>query len=147
MLLFAMPLPAPDEAVFGVDHFANSAEAALGEDTGRRVRFVKGVGAYERDVLGEGKARECLGRLGRVALAPMLGLNTVGDFDEAIRGWPFEAATPDIATSLTMHHGKAVTPRINRLRGPQRGEPIGRDLGTILWSHRIDHRESFFPGQ
>jgi hypothetical protein len=109
-------------------------------DSRQRVR------ANGANVLGEGEVRERLGRLGCVAVALMLRFNAVGDFHGAVGRRPFEAAASHGATGIAMHDGKPVQPRINGLRSPDRGEPLGRNLGPILRRHCIDHCESVFSG-
>jgi hypothetical protein len=146
MRLFIMPLPAPDGAVLGVDNWADVAEAALGEDARRGVRFGKRVGANGANVLGEGEAGERLGRLGCVAFALVLRVNAVSNLHDAIGRRPFKAATADGAAGFAMHDGKSVPPRIHGFGSPHGGEPLRRDVDPILRPHRIDHGESFFSG-
>src|SRR4051794_19140930 len=100
--------PAPHEAILWVDDRADVAEAALGEDARGGVWFWQRVGANGANVLGEGEIGERLGRLGRVAVSLMLGLDRVGDLHDAICRRSFEAALADGVACIAVQHGETV---------------------------------------
>lgn len=63
----------------------------------------------------ESEIDQCLGGLSRVAFALVIGMDAVGDLDDAAYGWTLEAAATYGGASVPTHHPKGMRPRVRRL--------------------------------
>ena len=147
--LRAGEFPTPDEAIFGIEVFADVMEAALGEHAGRGVFLGQSVGAHEAEAcVSERVLRESGGGFYGVTFSLMFGSDGVGDLDCAFRvRWAFEAATADPLGGLAMRDGEAIDPRRRRVGGIEEGEPGGGELLAIFGGHLCDAVAGFGSGR
>src|SRR5262245_25322374 len=96
---------------------AELAEMAFGEDAGGGASVRQSVGANGADLAGgEGEVHQSLGGLGCVAAAFVLGVDAVGEFDEAVGvGWAGEAGLANGAVAVAEDEGEAVDPGVGGL--------------------------------
>jgi hypothetical protein len=110
------PFESANRTILWIDGLANVPEPTFLQHALRSSCVRKSVGSDKTYFL-ERKSEidQCLGGLSRVAFALVIGMDAVGNLDDATYWWTLEAAAAYGGASVSTHHPKGMRPWVSRL--------------------------------